>query len=58
MAKKAKEQSEWRITEIRAKGKVLGRVMAATAEKAIEAAVKEFDVSPERAKRLVAQRLS
>jgi hypothetical protein len=39
MAKKAKEQSEWRITEIRAKGKVLGRVMAATAEMAIEAAV-------------------
>jgi hypothetical protein len=58
MAKKAKEQSEWRITEIRAKGKVLGRVMAASAEEAIDAAVKEFEVSPERAKRLVAQRLS
>jgi len=46
----------WRITEIRKKGHYLGTVEAATAEEALARAAKEFDLPPERAKRLVAQR--
>jgi hypothetical protein len=45
----------WRITEIRKKGYYIGSVEAATAEDAIKVAVKEFGLTAERAKRLVAQ---
>jgi len=53
MAKKPKTYT-WRITEIREKD--LGSVEAASAEEAIKVAVEEYGLSPERAKRLVAQR--
>jgi hypothetical protein len=55
MAKKAKTHV-WRITELRKKGHYIGSVEVATADEAIKIAVKEFELPPERAKRLVAQR--
>ena len=55
MAKKAKTYS-WRVVEIRKKGTYLTTAEAATADEAIKIAVKEFQLPPERAKRLMAQR--
>jgi len=54
MAKKAKTYS-WRVVEIRKKGTYLTTAEAATADEAIKIAVKEFQLPPERAKRLMAQ---
>jgi len=45
MAKAAKEIPEWRITEIRQRGRSLGRVRADTAEEAIKTAIEEFGVT-------------
>ena len=57
MAKVAKELPEWRITEIRQRGYTLGQVHAATADEAIETAIREFSiVEPHRQRRLVATR--
>ena len=61
MAKKPKKQPEehvWRIIEIRKKGYYIGSVTAATADEAIALAIEEFGLNPQRAKRLVAERVS
>jgi len=57
MAKAVKQLHEWRITEIRERGRILGRVRARTAGEAIEIATREFGITePHRQKRLVATR--
>jgi len=57
MAKAAKQLHDWRITEIRERGRILGRVRARTAEEAIEAAIREFGITePHRQRRLAASR--
>ena len=55
MAKKPKECT-WRITEVRAKGRYLGTVKAATLEQALQVAAEYFGIDGHRAKRLIAQR--
>jgi hypothetical protein len=40
----------------RAQGRYLGTVTASTAEEAVKVAAKEFELTPERQKRLIAQR--
>jgi hypothetical protein len=49
---------QWRIVLIRKKGERIGTVEARTAEEAIQAAIREFEINdPERQKRLTAQRI-
>lgn len=52
----AKKKHLRRIIEIRKKGAYIGSVEAATADEAIKVAAEEFELPPERAKRLIAQR--
>jgi hypothetical protein len=46
---------EWRVSEVRSKGHYLGTVSAPTLEEALKVAAKEFGLSEQRAKRLIAQ---
>jgi hypothetical protein len=56
MAKATKALPEGRIVVIRKKAEYVGRVHARDAEKAIEIAIKEYEITdPERQKRLAAQ---
>jgi hypothetical protein len=49
---------QWRITQIRERGRFIGTVQAPDAEAAIKAAIKEFEIrEPEQRKRLIAQRV-
>ena len=55
-AKPEKPLPTWRITLIAKKGRYLGTVRAATAEAAIEVAIRHFGITdPQRRKRLAAQ---
>jgi hypothetical protein len=51
-----KKLYEWKIIRLRAKGEFLGYVEAPDEQAAIAAAAKEFEIAPELAFRLVAQR--
>jgi len=59
MVKAANKLPSWRITLIRDHGGVrIGTVEAATAEEAIETAIRAYGITdPERRRRLVAQRI-
>jgi hypothetical protein len=48
----------WRVDIIRGKAQHLGTVDAATEKEAIEKAVEEFDIPPERQNRITVQRIS
>jgi hypothetical protein len=48
----------WRVDIIRNRAEHLGTVEAADDKEAIEKAVKQFDIPPERKSRIVVQRLS
>jgi len=54
MAKKPKD-IEWRVSEVRSKAYYLGTVTAPTLDEALKAAAREFGLSDQRAKRLIAQ---
>ena len=54
MAKKPKD-IEWRVSEVRAKARYLGTVTAPNLEEALKRAAQEFNVTGERAKRLMAR---
>jgi hypothetical protein len=58
MANAPKQHLSWRITLIRKKGERVGTVAAATADEAIQVAIREFGITdPERQRRLIAQRI-